>query len=768
MSSRTLPERFRLPGSGRSRHDRLLTEINALFERPSDPEWTFTEAGLDVDREKQARSRLALSNGFLGIRGDIAAADEEPAFIAGRFRHDQTEPDVPTLAPGPSPFSLAIAIDGLPLESGSGETVDYGRTLDMRRGILRTFWRQRQASGQIVEVEALRFVSLAHRSLAAQAVRLRLERPSRVSIDAPSARPTLQAEEGVPHHLAYGRNARLWVDGIRFSGDRAETLAEREVVAVQVATYRLADRDGNALAAASADLTIARSRGFAELALRHEEAWEARWQASEVSIDGDEAAQKALRFAVYHLNSAADPTTEQVSVGARGLTGRSYLGHVFWDTEIFMLPFYSLSWPAAARAMLGYRYRTLDAARRKAHTLGYAGALFAWESADTGEEATPKFVVGPKNDVILISSGKSEHHISADVAFAAWQFWQATGDREFLLRQGVDLIIETARFWASRVEPDGIGGYHLRHVVGPDEYHDDVDDNAFTNGLARWNLLCAARLVRLLVANPGEWRPIQARLGLQESEPPDWEAIAGALVLPTDDRGVIEQFEGYFDLRQVDLAPFGRRHKPMDMVLTPDFVRRSQIIKQADVLMLTALVEDFSEEQQKLNFVYYEKRCGHGSSLSAPVHALMAARTGEPELGLYYFRQTAAIDLQDSFANGSGGLHMAALAGLWQSLAFGFAGMRVEEDGLGFRPHMPKEWQRLTFRTEWRGSKVEIEVSSLSLTVRVLEGKPLLVWLRDRLALATPDQPAVLFERPVPDRGSRILDDGLQTPGAVV
>jgi len=235
-------------------------------------------------------------------------------------------------------------------------------------------------------------------------------------------------------------------------------------------------------------LTRARRVGWPGVVASHAEAWGRRWEVGDVAVEGNDAAQRALRFAVYHLVSAANPEDERVSIGPRGLTGDAYLGHVFWDTEIFLLPFYTLTWPEAARALLMYRYHTLPAARAKAARLGYRGALYAWESADTGDEATPPHVVGPDGMVIPILCGTQEQHISADVAYAVWHYWQATEDTAFLLEAGAEIVLETARFWASRATLEDDGRFHIRRVIGPDEYHESVDDNAYTNVLARWNL----------------------------------------------------------------------------------------------------------------------------------------------------------------------------------------------------------------------------------------------------------------------------------------
>ena len=197
-----------------------------------------------------------------------------------------------------------------------------------------------------------------------------------------------------------------------------------------------------------------------------------RWRSSDIEVGGDPAAEQALRFAVYHLNSAANPADERVSIGARGLTGDDYHGHVFWDTEIYLLPFYVFTWPDAARALLMYRFRTIDGARQKAAHMGWRGAMYAWESADTGAEATPEQVVNPDGQIVDILCGKQEQHITADIAYAVWQYWQATKDVDFLLDAGAEILLETGRFWSSRARPEGDGYCHIRGVIGPDEYHE--------------------------------------------------------------------------------------------------------------------------------------------------------------------------------------------------------------------------------------------------------------------------------------------------------
>jgi trehalose/maltose hydrolase-like predicted phosphorylase len=360
-----------------------------------------------------------------------------------------------------------------------------------------------------------------------------------------------------------------------------------------------------------------------------------------------------------------------------------------------------------------YRFRTLDAARAKAAGMGWRGALYAWESADTGAEATPEHLIAPDRRVVDVLCGKQEQHISADVAYAVWQYWQATGDAGFLLDAGAEILLETARFWSSRAQPEADGHCHIRGVIGPDEYHEHIDDNAFTNVMGRWNIRRALDVAALLRERwPERWARLASRLGLDDTELKQWLNVAETMATGLDIKtGLFEQFAGYFTLEQIDLANYRGRSVPMDVVLGPERTERSQVIKQADVVALLGLLpEEFAAETGAANFQYYEPRCGHGSSLSRAMHGLVAARLGYPELALRHFRQAAAIDLADTHAAISGGVHIAALGGIWQMAVFGFAGLSLHGDGLALDPKLPPDWRSLGFGIQWRGRPLKIKI----------------------------------------------------------
>src|SRR6516162_5778592 len=432
---------------------------------------------------------------------------------------------------------------------------------------------------------------------------------------------------------------------------------------------------------------LARSRavGWRGVLAAHEAARQQRWDANDVVIEGDdEDVQQAVRFAIYHLTIAANPEDERVSVGARGLTGDAYFGHVFWDTEIYLLPFYVAVWPEAARALLMYRYHTLTGARAKADAMGYKGALYAWESADTGEETTPERVIGADGTPVEILTGRMEHHISADVAYAVWQYWRFTADDDFFLRAGAEILLETARFWASRAVPEADGKRHIRHVIGPDEYHEDVDDNAFTNVMARWNIVRGLEAIDVMRARwPDRAAALWEKLALGEAELADWRDAVARVVTGFDPgTGLYEEFAGYHKLEPIDLSLYADRKVPIDVVIGRERTQRSQVVKQADVVALLALLPDeFPGAAAKANFHHYEPRCAHGSSLSAGIHALVAARLGETETetALRFLRQAAAADLELD-PNSAGGIRIAGLGGLWQAIILGFAGLDLMED----------------------------------------------------------------------------------------
>jgi trehalose/maltose hydrolase-like predicted phosphorylase len=772
-------------GTRASAHQPLERWAAVALQPTAEPDWVLQANGYAPLHESAIESRFAISNGLLGIRGSRIAsrgpmwmsflhtlswASWPRTFVAGLFDTPDTEPPVPVLVPAPDWLRLRVLFDGKHVLMRSGELLSHSRTLDLRRGALTTEWHQRDPDGRVLRWRALRLVSMADRSLGLQVVQFSVDdRPARVTLDASFEMVSSDLE--LMHHqphlaiwrtassgklLAIASVAGLHVDGRALPPATEDQLRRSWAWTLspgQVATFwRIAavtrgdnPRQDPGIEARAA-LERARRIGGRGVLDAHVAAWRERWAASDVLIEGDEDAQRALRFAIYHLNSAANPDDERVSIGARGLTGDDYLGHVFWDTEIYVVPFYTFTWPAAARALLMYRYHTLPGARAKAARLGYRGALFAWESADTGEETTPEQIVDTRGRVVDILCGKLEHHISADVAYAVWQYWQATEDERFLIDAGAEILLETARFWSSRAQLEPDGQYHIRQVIGPDEYHERIDDNAFTNGMARWNLERGLEIVALLRERWTEhWPALASRLELAEPELHLWRDVATRLVTGLDTgTGLFEQFAGYFGLEDLNLGQYEGRTVPMDVVLGRERTQGSQVIKQADVVALLALLPDMFEPRvHEANFGYYEPRCGHGSSLSRGLHAVVAARLGLLELAERYFRATAATDLEDRTGASGGGIRIAALGALWQAALFGFVGLMPRPDGLAFNPRLPPAWHVVSLRVQWRGRRlhVRLEQAIRLLTATVEQGAPMTLLIDGRRHVVEPGHP---------------------------
>ena len=684
-----------------------------------DPNWKITVEGVDPLREPEFESWFTISNGISGTRGSVeegSDASDPATFIAGSYVESEQGCN---LATGPNWTELAILVgNGLtPVTLHTGDVHSHKRVLNLRNGILLRYWLQRLPSGALMSYRSGRFASMAE--------------PQLMVLWAEVKAGLMDAEIGE------GGEVKEYTEIITRSGPiEFATLTKNGAgKTLRLAAVRRPGADSER--PVDQVLESADHQGVSKLLASHAAAWEKRWQRAEVVVEGDPDAQKALNFALYHLMSAGE-SSGYASIGARGLTGRGYHGHVFWDTEVFMLPFFIATHPPTARGLLNYRHRLLPAARVKAASLGYKGALFPWESADNGEERTPKWITVTPSKQVPLLSGLQEQHISADVAWAAWQYWRWSGNDEFLAACGADLIIETARFWASRATRRRDGRLHIAKVIGPDEYHQTVDDNAFTNVLARWNLEQAANTVEYLSDSEVSKESL-SRLGVTQAEVRRWRRTASGLVDGFDpSTGLYEQFAGFFRLEEILAAKMAERPFPADLFLGAKHTARSQVIKQADVLMIAHMLPELVPlDITAANYRYYEPRTSHGSSLSPAIHALIAARIGAIDEAHAYFSMAAAIDLNDEMGNASQGIHMASLGGLWQAAVAGFGGTRVHDDALRIDPHLPGHWTRLAFPVLFRGVEIYVDATAKSLSVTV----------SNRVKIAIGDGPATAVSK---------------------
>jgi trehalose/maltose hydrolase-like predicted phosphorylase len=432
-----------------------------------------------------------------------------------------------------------------------------------------------------------------------------------------------------------------------------------------------------------------------------------------VRIDGPVDDQRAIRFAIFHLIQSTSVFDASVGTAAKGLTGPGYKGHVFWDTEVFMLPFFLGTDPRTARRLLEYRYLTLVGARKNARGAGYEGAMIAWESTETGEETCPPFVPDPKTgEPVRVLTGEMEHHISADVAYGAWLYLRSSNDLRFRRYRYRELLFETARFWASRVSlNEGKECYEISAVIGPDEYHENVDNNVFTNWMAAWNLTTAAEEARTMRRQAGQTKPPAALLASRD-EAARWREIASQLYIPPLGKDLLrEQHDGFFRLRRADPETLTSRNSKLTEKARMSRIAGSQVLKQADAVMVYMLFPDrFSLEEKTANFDFYEPRTTHDSSLSPSVHSIVASDLGRHQQAYRYFRQSAYLDLHDRMGNTAQGLHCACLGGTWQSVIRGFLGIRLEEQELSLRPRLPRVWKGVNTQIRHRGRWYVVEV----------------------------------------------------------
>ncbi|HVB60913.1 MAG TPA: hypothetical protein VNE61_06940 [Ktedonobacteraceae bacterium] len=456
---------------------------------------------------------------------------------------------------------------------------------------------------------------------------------------------------------------------------------------------------------------------FDALLQKHREAWRRFWEVSDVIIEGDDKAQQATRYNIYQLRISASDHDSRYSIAAKGLTGFGYRGHIFHDTEIFMLPYFAYVHPTVARNLLLYRYHLLPAARAKAHHSGYEGAQFPWESTLDGEEATPDAIIHPESgELIPVLNGRIELHISASIAHAVWQYWQVSGDDGFMRDYGTEILLSTGQFWVSRAMYNAEHhDYEINDVIGPDEWHEHVNNDVYTNYMARWNIETAVdTLDWLRKTTPGKANELLSNLGLADEHFAHWHEIASHLRIPRDQQAkVFEQFDGFFKLPYLDQEAYKGRKASYQALLGMEKVQGYQIVKQADVLMLLTLMRDhFDRETLQANWDYYFPITDHdyGSSLTPAFHVILACKLGLAEIAYDMFMIGAEVDLEDLRGNSGEGIHDACAGAVWQAIVFGFAGLTLTEEGYTTAPTWPDGWTRLAFTFQHKGQTRRVDL----------------------------------------------------------
>lgn len=748
-------------------------------------EWLVAEEGYHPRDQIVYESIFCLASGYMGSR---ASAEEGfcrhtlPAnYIHGVF--DRSEAFQRELANTADWCKLKMYYQCDPIAPEEGELLEeYIRVLDMKHGFVAKHYVTQAADGRRTRVEILKFVSRAHGWCGGFRVWLTplnygglLEFENIIDatvtnfIDFPRFRVKHMRTKGMKHldglgcylesetrdfHLPVGTAA-----GVRIFNEQGEDVLKSrafrpygEVACEFVDAYcqegQTLTVEKYAAVCTGRDVpedqvaveTERRLREFVETGFwqefeKHTAEYARMWKRADLEITGDDRLQKALRFNIFHLMSTPSLTDNRTNIGAKLIHGEEYGGHAFWDTELFLLPFFDYVFPEVARNLVDYRYLLLDKARDNARINGYQGAKYPWESADTGDEECPAWTIEPDGSCYRCYVADYEHHVTAAVAYGGVHYYELTGDEDFFEKEGLEILCETARFWVSRLEySKEQDRYEIRKVTGPDEWHEPVDNNAYTNYLARWNIRKALEyLARYKEEKPEVYNRLTEKLGITREEQEDWGAHASRIYLP-DTNGVIEQFEGYFQLADAVVDRWDENNMPLWPESLMAYPREQRcILKQADVVMLLYLMEhEFSMETQRENFHYYEKRTLHRSSLSPSVHCLMGLRVGESEHAYQYLCRSAYVDIDNNQRNTREGIHAASAGGTWQCVTLGYCGMSTTDEGeLSFTPHLPDKWQQVRYHIRWRSADLAITVTHEGVSVVQESGRETTVYWYD-------------------------------------
>lgn len=774
-------------------------------------EWRLVEARYTDDHALAAETAFSLGNGFVGVRGTFE--EGRPARSPGTFVNGfhETWPITyaeqahglartgQTIVNVPDTTIFKLYVDDEPLYLPTARLHPYHRVLDMRAGTLTREFVWTTPAGKHVRVRSCRVVSLEHRHLVAMTYEVTLldhAAPVAISsqvVNRQDTRPPDEAREERPAdpRLATLLSRRvLRPQGADIAGGRImlryQTVGSRMTLAVgadhvletecpvevagsagddaaeylvttealpgapvrltKYATYQVSRSVPVTELADRCHRTLDRgvSGGFGVLLEKQRAVLDRFWERADVRVDARDDAVRVQQAVRWNLFQVAQATwrAEGAGVPAKGLTGQGYEGHYFWDTEIYVLPFLSYTQPRIARNLLRFRHSMLPGARRRARELNQRGALFPWRTIN-GEEASASF-----------QAGTAQFHINAAVAYAIMRYAGACGDVRLLGEIGAEILVETARLWEDLGFYGGDGRFHVHGVTGPDEYTTVVNDNAYTNLMARQNLSYAAATVRRLRdERPGDYAALVHEVALQPGEPEAWERAAQAMYVPFDAaRGIHPQDDTFLSREVWDLASTPPENFPLLLHYHPLVIYRYQVIKQADIVLAMYLLGDeFPPDQKRRDYEYYEPLTTGDSSLSACVQAIIAAETGNERQAVGHFRHALFIDLADIDGDEtSDGVHIASAAGVWSALVFGFGGVRDWRGQLSFEPRLPHAWNSLGFSLRFRDRQIRVDLSHDEERYALGAGEPLDVVIRGEPRRLSTLEPAVIKRRPGP------------------
>ncbi|WP_426350402.1 glycoside hydrolase family 65 protein [Alloiococcus sp. CFN-8] len=735
--------------------------------------WIIEESAFNAEFLGKCEAIFTQGNGYLGVRNALEeryTKEKRNMFASGTF-NKATEGEVTELPNLPDITEISLYINGHRFNLEAGKIEAYSRRLNLKTGevVRKVLWTSPQ--DDTVELKFRRFVSLSNEHIIGGALEIT---PINSDIDLTiiSGINGEMTNSGASHfkggtrrihenkyleYTAETTEGKLYIGVFsthNISSDETsiEPVMKRRGVSLKhsvkvkkgeklkfeklscVYTTRDMGYINNNLEEAlekvkSDGLSLLKdieNKGYKSLLAENNNSWEAYWNQVDIRINSrDPFDQLSIRFALYHLNIMANKKDNRVGIGAKALSGEGYKGHSFWDTEIFILPFYTFTLPEAARILLEYRYKNLYGARLKAKEYGYEGAMYPWESAwiDDGE-VTPltagiDVVKGTPIDVL---TGKLEHHITADIVYGLWQYYMTTGDKAFMEEYGYEVLFDTALFWSSRLEYNEVlDRYEINDVIGPDEYKEHIDNNAFTNYMAHHNMKLALKVMKeLKESNEKLYDKLNRKLDLQYIHE-KVSTVVDKLYLPKEnEEGIIPQNDQFLNLKELDIRKYKESDEVMGIYLdyNPEQLNEYKVSKQGDLVMLMYLLgEHFSRESKLKNYKYYESYTLHDSSLSKCVHSIMAADLDLLQEAYSLYKGSATIDLGPYMKSSDEGIHSASIGGIWQSVVMGFGGVRVIGNTLNINPKLPPSWESLSYPLIWKGNKLNIHVDTKEISI---------------------------------------------------
>ncbi len=766
--------------------------------------WQIVETGFDLETSVLDETIFAQANGYIGLRGaheegfDLPAGRSiDGAFLNGFF---EAEPIVyPETAYGfartkqfmlnvPNAKRIQLELDGERFELLSGEVKAYSRTFDLRTGLVTRVIDWVSPRGHRVQIASRRLVSLTRKHIFAvhysvtsvdftgvarltssiEGLVKNIEAGDDPRVGSTITAPPLQLQAVVAGADLLALEHRTRHSGFSLVSAIAHRAAAphgvRHAVVQDGAAQRVAEvleaslRPGDTftltkvgayftsrdyapetlLDRARTELAAAHAVGFEALAREQADYLQTFWAEADIAVDGDEALQQGIRFNLFHLLQSVG-RDGKTNIAAKGLTGEGYEGHYFWDTEIYIFPVFLFTQPEIARKLLEYRYSILPFARQRARQMGHAtGALYPWRTI-AGEECSAYF-----------PAGSAQYHINADIAYAIKLYDEVSGDPSFLLEAGAEIVMDTARVWLGlgRFVERLDGQFGIYEVTGPDEYTACVNNNFYTNAMAQMHLAFAADVAeRLQREHPADYSRIAAALDLAPDEPTRWRAAAERMYLPVDAAlGIHPQDDSFLDKPVWDFANTPAENYPLLLHYHPLVIYRHRVLKQADVVLALLLLSDrFSLDEKKRDYDYYEPLTTHDSSLSSCIYSIIGSEVGYHDQAYAFFLETARMDLDNKHGNTPYGAHLAAMAGAWLSLVYGFGGLRAQGGRLRFAPYLPGHWTHYRFSVRAQGQTLDVAVGETGVTYRLRSGEALTLLHHDKPVRLTAEKPELFI-----------------------